>query len=97
MLLGSLAVGAEGGVGSTYNAIAPIYLKLIDAFRRGDLAAARSYQTQSIAFIDSLVATGNFFAALKASLRAQGIPITPVVRLPLVPVAEEKLAGIKIP
>ncbi len=92
MLLGALAMGAEGGVGSTYNAIAPLYLKLIEAFHRGDMATARDLQSQSIAFIDSLVATGNFFAALKAVLRAQGVPITPAVRLPLAPVDEKKLA-----
>ena len=93
MLLGALAMGAEGGVGSTYNVIAPLYLKLIEAFRRGDMATARDLQSQSIAFIDSLVATGNFFAALKAVLRSQGVPITPAVRLPLAPVPEEKVVA----
>ncbi|MEI8139373.1 MAG: dihydrodipicolinate synthase family protein [bacterium] len=97
MLLGALAMGAEGGVGSTYNAIAPIYLKLIEAFNRGDWESARDLQAQAIAFIDSLVATGNFFAGLKASLRAQGVPITPAVRLPLASVSEQKLARIKLP
>lgn len=96
MLLGALAMGAEGGVGSTYNAIAPLYLKLIEAFRRGDMATARDLQAQSIAFIDSLVVTGNFFAALKAVLRAQGVPITPAVRLPLAPVDEKKLACLTV-
>jgi len=91
MLLGALAMGAEGGVGSTYNVIAPVYLKLIEAFQRGDLMAARNYQAQAIVFIDALVATGNFFVALKAALRAQGIPITPAVRLPLLPVADRLL------
>ena len=97
MLLGALAMGATGGVGSTYNTIAPTYLKLIAAFQRGDLPAAREFQAQAIDFIDSLVATGNFFVALKAVLRAQGVPITTTVRLPLLPVAEERLARIKLP
>ncbi len=94
MLLGALAMGAEGAVGSTYNVIAPVYLALIEAFRRGDMHAARNLQAQAIAVINSLVATGNFFAALKAVLRAQGVPITPAVRLPLAPVAEEKLTSL---
>ncbi len=97
MLLGALAMGAEGGVGSTYNVMAPLYLKLIAAFQRGDLATARDLQAESVAFINRLVATGNFFAALKAVVRSQGVPITPAVRLPLTPVAEEKLAGIERP
>ena len=83
MLLGALATGALGGVGSTYNVIAPLYLKLITAFQRGDLQTARDLQAQSVAFINRLVASGNFFAALKAELRAQGVPIAPSVRLPL--------------
>ena len=97
MLLGALAMGAEGGVGSTYNAIAPLYLKLIEAFRRGDWREARVLQAQSIAFINSLVATGNFFAALKAVMRSQGVPITSVVRPPLMPVAEGILAKLEAP
>ncbi len=94
MLLGALAMGAEGGVGSTYNVITPIYLKLMEAYRRSDWVTARNCQTQSIAVIDSMVATGNFFAALKAILRAQGVPITPTVRLPLAPVPEERLSAL---
>ena len=97
MLLGALAMGAEGAVGSTYNAIAPVFLKMIEAFRRADWTTARECQAQAIAFIDSLVATGNFFAALKAVLRAQGVPITTAVRMPIAPVAEKRLAGIKMP
>ena len=94
MLLGALAMGAEGGVGSTYNTIAPLYLKLIEAFNNGDWQTARALQSESIAFINDLVATGNFLAALKAVLRSQDVPITPAVRLPIAPVAEEKLAGL---
>jgi N-acetylneuraminate lyase len=94
MLLGALAMGAEGAVGSTYNVIAPVYVRMIEAFRQGDMHTARDLQAQAIAVINNLVATGNFFAALKAMLQAQGVPITPAVRLPLAPVAEERLTGI---
>lgn len=94
MLLGALAMGAEGAVGSTFNTIAPIYLELMEAFKRGDWQTAHKLQLKSIAFINSLVATGNFFAALKTVLRSQGIPITPAVRLPMTPVDEEKLSGL---
>ena len=97
MLLGALGMGAEGGVGLTYNVIAPLYVKQIEAFRRGDLQAVRDLQAQAIAFIDSLVATGNFFAALKGVMRAQGVPITPAVRLPLVHVDEKKMAWLSVP
>jgi dihydrodipicolinate synthase/N-acetylneuraminate lyase len=83
MLLCALACGAQGGVGSTYNIAAPLYLKLMDAFRRGDLPAARELQSRSIRLINALAATGNFFMGLKAMLKAQGVPIHPRVRAPL--------------
>jgi len=83
MLLGALAMGARGAVGSTYNVAGPVYRGIIAAFDRGDLPAARVQQARAIAMINALVATGHFFAALKALLRLQGVPITPRVRLPL--------------
>ncbi len=94
MLLGALAMGAEGTVGSTYNAIAPLYLEMIEAFNRGDWPAARELQAKSAAFINALAATGNFIGALKAVMRSQGVPITPAVRLPLPALTEDKLAGL---
>src|SRR5262245_35416793 len=36
-LLGALAVGAQGGVGSSYNFAAPIYHRLLTAFAKGNL------------------------------------------------------------
>jgi len=97
MLLGGLATGARGGVGSTYNVAAPLYLKLIAAFERGDLAAARTLQAKAIAMINAMVATGNFFVALKAMLKAQGVPISTRVRLPLVNLAEGSFAVPVVP
>ncbi|OGV62667.1 MAG: hypothetical protein A2498_14755 [Lentisphaerae bacterium RIFOXYC12_FULL_60_16] len=83
MLLGALATGAVGGVGSTYNVAAPLYLDLMAAYSRGDLAAARVLQAESITMIQAMVATGNFFVALKTMLRNQGVPILPRMRPPL--------------
>lgn len=97
MLLGALAMGAEGAVGSTYNVMAPLYVEMIEAFHRADWARARNLQAQCIGVINAMVATGNFFAALKWILRAQGVPILPTVRLPLNPVSESKLAGLHPP
>ena len=44
MMLGALAVGATGAVGSTYNVAAQVYLRMMAAFRRGDIEEARSWQ-----------------------------------------------------
>ena len=97
MLLGALATGAEGAVGSTFNVIAPLYRRLIAAFQLGDLPRARACQAQAVTFINILNATGSFLSALKAVLRTQGVPITQNVRLPLAPVDEETLTKICVP
>jgi N-acetylneuraminate lyase len=94
MLLGALATGAVGTVGSTYNVAAPLYLRLMAACQRGDYATARDLQAQSVALIKVMVGTGNFFAALKFILQQQGVPIAPRVRLPLVTLADAALAPV---
>lgn len=95
MLLGALAMGARGAVGSTYNVAGPLYRGIIAAFDRGDLPAAQVQQARAIAMINALVATGHFFAALKALLRLQGVPITPRVRLPLTEGGDSDWAQLK--
>jgi N-acetylneuraminate lyase len=53
-MLPALSIGCTGFVGSTYNYAAPLYLKLIDAFNRGDLNEARKLQRLSIDMITLL-------------------------------------------
>ena len=71
MLLGALATGARGGIGSTYNIAAPLYHRIIDAFAEGDLTEARRLQSLSV----SMIRTLNHFPfhpATKAVLDMQG-------------------------
>lgn len=79
-LLAALAVGATGGVGSTYNFAAPIYHRLIAAFERGDLAAARVEQHRSVQLVELLASFG-YMAAAKAVMGFLGIDVGPA-RLP---------------
>lgn len=53
-LLPSLAVGASGAVGSTYNYAAPLYNELIKAFSEGRMEDARNLQNLSIRMISLL-------------------------------------------
>ncbi|MDX1930461.1 MAG: dihydrodipicolinate synthase family protein [Pirellulaceae bacterium] len=71
MLIAALAVGGKVAVGSTYNVAAPLYRRLIAAFEQGDLAKARQYQSQAIAFI-SIVLGYPFQSAMKHILNWQG-------------------------
>ena len=93
MLLAAWAMGARAATGSTFSLAAPLYLELMVAFERGDMAAAREAQARAISMINALAATGNFFAALKQALRDQGLPIRPDTRRPLTPVCKEAMAA----
>lgn len=89
ILLAGLALGAKGAVGSTYNFAAPLYLRIIEAFNRGDLAAARRDQSRAMDFIAVLDKHGGL-AAGKSVMKLIGLDCGPV-RLPLraVPAATE--------
>lgn len=83
MLLGGLAFGADGAIGSTYNIAAPLYNELIKAFKEGDLDYARDLQDRSIELVRVLNKTAqpNFVAA-KSVMKMLGIDCGPV-RAPL--------------
>ena len=67
-LLGALAVGATGAVGSTYNFAAPLYRTVIDSFAKGDLDIARTYQLYS-AKLCRLLAEYKGLPAIKAMMK----------------------------
>jgi N-acetylneuraminate lyase len=73
MLIAALTVGARAAVGSTYNVASPLYLRLIDAVSRGDVASARKFQSQAIDFI-SIVLAYPFQSAMKHIMHWQGDP-----------------------
>jgi N-acetylneuraminate lyase len=70
-LLAAFTLGARGAVGSTYNYAAPLYLKLIEAFDRGDLQLARDLQMASIEMINLLGRYGGMSVG-KAFMRYNG-------------------------
>lgn len=80
-LVAALAVGARGGVGSTFNWAPQLYRSLIAAFRRGDMVEARALQSASIAMINAIASTG-FLGTAKALMGRLGVPVGPA-RLPL--------------
>ncbi len=83
ILLCALVLGARGAVGSTYNFAAPLFLKLIAAFDKGDLREARRLQflaMEAIAVMQHVRCS--FFAAAKAIMRLRGMDLGPV-RAPL--------------
>ena len=79
-MLAALATGARGFVGSTYNFAAPIYHRLIAAFARGDLVAARAEQLRSTQLV-ALLARHGFMGAAKTTMGMLGVDVGPA-RLP---------------
>ncbi|MGV8095422.1 MAG: dihydrodipicolinate synthase family protein [Mangrovibacterium sp.] len=78
VLLCGLSMGAKAAVGSTYNYIAPIYQKIIDAFLTGDIEVARKYQYQSVKFIDILIRYGGGVIGGKPVMKLIGLDCGPL-------------------
>jgi len=93
ILLAGLSLGAPGAVGSTYNFAAPLYHRIIDAFNRGDLAAARRDQARAIEFIGALDRFGGIVAG-KVAMKLIGLDCGPV-RLPLRAATPADEAGLR--
>lgn len=79
-LLGALAMGAKGAVGSGFNFAAPIYHRLIAAFGRGDMETARVEQFRGVQLIQLLASSG-YMGAAKAVMAMLGVNVGPA-RLP---------------
>ena len=76
-LIEGLALGCVGGVGSTYNFAAPLYMRIIDAYNRGDLDAAKADQARSAKMIKRMYQSG-FGGACKAAMGFAGVDCGPV-------------------
>jgi N-acetylneuraminate lyase len=81
MLLGALATGAGGAIGSTYNIAAPLYQSLIAAFAAGETGSAQDLQSRSVEMVNVMKGYP-FHAALKAIMQMLGMP-GGACRLPL--------------
>lgn len=56
-LVCGLTMGAQGGIGSTYNVMPKVIVSIYDAFLRGDWEAARQAQYKANRLIELLIAT----------------------------------------
>jgi len=93
MLLSGLAGGATGAVGSTYNFAAPLYLKVIAAFQRGDVEEAKRCQGQAVAMVNVILPYRGH-AGLKAAMGLIGLDCGPS-RLPIVPLKPEEAESLR--
>ena len=93
MMLGALALGATGAVGSSFNFAAPLFHRLIAAFERGDLKSAREEQFRSVQLI-ALLASRGFIGAAKATMKILGVDVGPA-RLPNTSLNAEQQATLR--
>lgn len=92
-LLGALAIGATGAVGTTYSLAAPLYRRIIDSFEAGDLAAAQAHQGRSRDMVAIFKRHGGL-PAFKAGMEFIGFDCGPV-RLPQRTLTAEQTAALR--
>lgn len=66
MMLSSLVIGADGAIGTTYNIVPKVAVKIYDSFQKGDLKTALEYQNKLNEFISVMLGGNN--AHWKAAL-----------------------------
>ncbi len=93
-LLGALAMGAQGAVGSTYNFSAPVFNRLLAAFSRGDLASARVAQFRCVQLVQLLASFG-YMGAAKATMRMLGVDVGPP-RLPNLELTPQQMTQLRV-
>jgi N-acetylneuraminate lyase len=87
-LLAGLALGVRGAIGSTYNFLAPLYRKLINAADAGQIATARQLQCEANTVIDALQSVG-YLRAAKSLMQLLGCPCGPT-RPPVTPLTADE-------
>ncbi len=92
-LIEGLGFSCVGAVGSTYNFASPLYLRIINAFNRGDMESAKEDQARSLQMIKRMYQSG-FAAACKAAMGFAGVDCGPV-RPPIDRISAENLVSLR--
>ncbi|MGN0570582.1 MAG: N-acetylneuraminate lyase [Candidatus Fimenecus sp.] len=93
MLVAGLSMGADGGIGSTYNFMPHIILEIYNSFHRGDIATAQKAQEKANRMISAMLPYG-VFQMEKEILKNLGLPVG-ACRKPFLPLSEEGKAKAK--
>ncbi len=89
MALSGLMAGADGLIGSTYNAVPDTFMDLYTAYEEGRLEEARDIMKEGVAVIMQMLNYGGIMAVLKAINRWNGVPAG-YVRKPFTNFTEEE-------
>jgi N-acetylneuraminate lyase len=69
----ALTMGAQGAIGSTYNFLAPLFVRLWDAFQAGDLAEASRCQTSASPILAVVIRWDGGLSSGKEATRWAGV------------------------
>ena len=94
LAVSGLAFGADGIIGSTYNVLAPVFLKLWDLMRRNDVDAARKLQQKANRIIFTML-KHNLMPSLKAVLTLGGQVDGGFCRRPFSRLSAEQIEALK--
>jgi N-acetylneuraminate lyase len=87
LLVPALSVGAQGAIGCTYTFAAPLYIKIVEAFSKGDVVAARDQHAYMVEMIRILLRYPPI-PGQKAIMKMLGWDFGPC-RLPLTTLSQE--------
>lgn len=87
MLVAGLSMGADGGIGSTYNFMPKIILEIYNSFNNGDISAAQKAQEKANRIIADMIPYG-VFQMEKEILNQLGVPVGEC-RKPFLPLSKE--------
>lgn len=87
MLVAGLSMGADGGIGSTYNFMPSIILEIYNSFQAGEIHAAQKAQEKANRIIEAMLPYG-VFQMEKEILKNIGVPVGEC-RKPFLPLSEE--------
>lgn len=89
-----LQMGADGGIGSTYNIMPRLYVGLYNAVKRGDIAEAIRLQNRADDVIEAILKSGNVIGSVKFALEMQGYDVGDTNR-PMPRLCEEQKAALR--
>lgn len=93
MLICGLSIGADGAVGSTYNVIPKVAVKIYESYRKGDMKTALEYQNKLNAFVQKLL-VGKGMGYWKATMTLLGFDMGYTV-FPQTPISDADLKGLE--
>jgi 4-hydroxy-tetrahydrodipicolinate synthase len=89
LILPSMLAGADGSICAFANVAPDLFIDLVNAAREGDLQRAAELHRRVLFLLTLGAASDPPISAVKLAMRMLGVPISPAVRGPALPIPEE--------